>query len=104
MKTHLQLDDRLSILRAQDRFRNWRSLDDRRICILCDKTFNGRQIEITRHRHGEFRIHCPTEGCHSKPHQWVYPGNPLVSGRSFNDWWRALTEPDEEVVTAARAS
>ena len=34
MITHLKLDDRLSILRAEDRFRNWESLDDKRVCMF----------------------------------------------------------------------
>src|SRR2546423_7971007 len=101
MKIHLQLDDRLSILRAQDRFRDWNSLDDHRICILCERTFSGRQIEVTRHRQSKYELHCPTEGCNSKPHQWVYPGNPLTSKKSFEDWWRALTE-HEEAASAVR--
>jgi hypothetical protein len=103
MKTHLQAEDRLLILRAQDSFRIWDSLDDRRVCILCDRTFSGRQIEIMRHRRGQYRIQCPTDGCNSRPHQWVYPGNPLTSKRSFEDWWRALAGPSEHPLRTAGA-
>jgi hypothetical protein len=77
--SHLPLDERLLVLRAADHFRTWNSLDDRRVCILCDKTFSGRQVEVIREHSGRFRLHCPTEGCTSGPSQWVYPGDPLIS-------------------------
>jgi len=48
MGIHLQYDERLWILRTGDHFRSWESLDDQRFCILCEKTFTGRRIEITR--------------------------------------------------------
>jgi hypothetical protein len=87
---HIKADERLSILRAADQFRSWDSVDDRRFCIVCDRKFNGRQISITRRRHGGYDLHCPTAHCKSLPHQWVYPGNPLTSESAYADWWRAL--------------
>jgi hypothetical protein len=95
IKPHvLPLDDRLHILRAADRFRHWNSLDDQRLCVLCDREFNGRQVEIIRARSGRFNLHCPTEGCSAGPGQWVYPGNPLVSETAYEDWQRALLGPE----------
>src|SRR5438309_11838139 len=32
-----ETDERLSILRACDHFREWQSLDDRRVCVVCDR-------------------------------------------------------------------
>jgi hypothetical protein len=90
MIAHLKLDDRLSILRSQDRFRRWNSLDDERLCILCERKFNGRQIEIRRFANGKHELRCPSEGCDSGPHQWVYPGTPLISDIVDPDWWSAL--------------
>ena len=92
MKPHLALDERLSILQTADHFRSWNSLDDKRVCILCDRSFIGRQVEITRSRSGRVHLHCPTEGCNSEPNHWVYPGNPLVSETAFQDWARAFDE------------
>jgi hypothetical protein len=79
MIAHLKLDDRLSALRAQDRLRKWRSLDDERLCIICKRKFNGRQVEIRRVGNRKYELHCPTEGCDSAPHLWIYPATPLVS-------------------------
>jgi hypothetical protein len=89
MNVHVKSDERLSIVRAEDQFRRWSSLDDERFCIVCEKKFNGRQIEIRRFANGRYELHCPTEGCNSGPHQWVYPGTPLVSDIVDPDWWRA---------------
>lgn len=90
IRPHLPLDDRLMILRATDRFRNWNSLDDQRVCILCDKEFTGRQVVITGVRSRQYRLRCPTNGCNGRPHHWVYPGNPLTSEAAYQDWQRAL--------------
>jgi hypothetical protein len=90
MNTHLKPEDRLLILRAEDQFRRWNSLDDERVCILCEKKFNGRQVEVRRFANGKHELHCPTEGCDSGPHQWVYPGTPLITDIFDPDWWRAL--------------
>ena len=56
MVVRLKLDDRLSVLRAEDRFGKCRSLNDERFCIICKRTFNGRQVEIRRL--GNRKINC----------------------------------------------
>jgi hypothetical protein len=89
MNVHLTLEDRLSILRTEDQFRRWNSLDDERFCILCERRFNGRQVEIRRFANGKHELHCPTEGCDSGPYEWVYPGTPLISDIVDPDWWSA---------------
>jgi len=90
MSAHLEPEDRLSILRTGDQFRTWKSLDDQRVCILCEKKFNGHGVEITRTGEGRYELHCPTEECNSGPHQWVYPGTPLISDIIEPDWWHAI--------------
>ena len=90
MSAHSEPEDRLSILRAGDQFRTWKSLDDQRVCILCEKKFNGHGVEITRTGDGRYELHCPTEECNSGPHQWVYPGTPLISDIIEPDWWHAI--------------
>jgi len=87
---HLKLDDRLSVLRAEDRFRNWRSLDDERLCIICNRKFSGRQVEIRRLGNRKYELRCPTEGCKSGTHLWIYPATPLVSHVVASNWWRPL--------------
>jgi hypothetical protein len=79
MNAHLNLDDRLAVLRAGDRFRKWRSLDDERLCILCKRKFNGRQVEIRRLANERYQLRCPTQHCDSLPHLWIYRKTPLVS-------------------------
>jgi len=95
MVAHFKLDDRLSVLRAEDRFRNWRSLDDERLCIICKRKFNGRQVEIRRPGNRKYELHCPTEGCNSRPHLWIYPATPLVAHVIKSDWWRAAGKTQE---------
>ena len=100
IQPHLPLEERLSHLRAADHFRHWSSLDDKRVCILCERKFNGRQVGISRTRGGRVRLHCPTEACNAGPSQWVYPGNPLVSETAYADWQRALENTDAESSSA----
>jgi hypothetical protein len=68
-------EEKLAILQASDLRRKWYSLDDQRVCVLCDRTITGRQIEITREPGGMFSVHCPTEGCPAVPSDWFYRGN-----------------------------
>ena len=82
-------DERLSILRAYDHFREWQSLDDRRVCVVCDRSFSGHEVQIVMIGN-DYKLHCPTAACESGVHQWVYPGNPLLSDTAYADWWRAL--------------
>jgi hypothetical protein len=89
MNIHLKLEERLLILRAEDQFRRWNSLDDERFCILCERKFSGRQIEIRCLASGKYELRCPTEGCNSRLQQWVCPETPLVSDIVDPDWWRA---------------
>jgi len=79
MIAHLNLDDRLSILRLGDSFRSWNSLDNQRVCVFCEKKFKGRQVDIRRLAGGKFRLCCPTLGCPSTPHHWRYATQSVAS-------------------------
>lgn len=83
---------KLQLLRNSDGFREWHSLRDRRVCVLCERKFSGRQARVERASGGGLEVKCPTRGCNSTPHEWVYPGNPLVSEASWRDWLRVFTE------------
>jgi len=89
MNVHLKPEERLSVLRAEDQFRRWNSLDDQRVCSVCERKFKGRQVEIRRFPGGRYKLYCPTLGCPSGPHQWIYAGMPLVSEIINADWWQA---------------
>jgi hypothetical protein len=86
-------NERLSILRACDHFREWQSLDDGRVCVVCNRTFNGHEVQIVMIGNG-YKLLCPTASCESGVHQWVYQGNPLLSDAAYADWWRALGSTD----------
>ena len=75
MDLKLLPEEKLAILKATDPRRKWYSLDDHRVCVLCDRTITGRQIEVTREAAGTYSVHCPTEGCTSLPSDWFYQGN-----------------------------
>jgi hypothetical protein len=67
--------DKLNALRRLDQFRQWRSLDDERYCLVCGKIITGRQIQVAggTRANGPLRLSCPTEHCNSIPMDWVLP-------------------------------
>ena len=75
MDSHLSPEEKLTLLQAADTRRKWYSLDDQRVCVLCDRAITGRQIEIRRDESGGYTFHCPTEGCASLPADWFYHGS-----------------------------
>lgn len=79
MNSHLLPEEKLAILQAADPRRKWYSLDDQRVCVLCDRAITGRQIEITRGPAGVYSLHCPTPGCPSVPSDWFYHGSAITS-------------------------
>lgn len=75
MKSDLFPEEKLALLQTADSRRKWHSLDDQRVCVLCDRAFTGRQIEVIRDPSGTLSFHCPTDGCLSLPSDWFYHGN-----------------------------
>jgi hypothetical protein len=73
--------DRLDALRRLDQFREWRSLDDRRFCLVCSRLITGRQIQVAggTRGNGPLRLSCPTEGCDSIPMDWVLPTDEILA-------------------------
>jgi hypothetical protein len=84
MNTPLLPEEKLALLQATDLRRKWHSLDDQRVCVLCDRTITGRQIEVTREPGGGLTLHCPTEGCPSVPSDWFYQGNACSTSKPVN--------------------
>ena len=80
MAIHYSPEDRLQILRASDVSRKWYSLDDKRVCVLCDRVITGRQVEIKKHR-GTATPHCPTPGCEGTPREWFYHASASSAAR-----------------------
>jgi hypothetical protein len=69
---HLPLEERLAILRNADSLRAWSSLDNTRFCILCGRTFTGRQVSFQADGRGGYTPGCPTEDCPSTVRDWFY--------------------------------
>lgn len=74
MNKHVPLEAKLTALQENDTYRKWHSLDDERVCILCEKVINGRMIDIWESRPGIFHLQCPTPTCAGTPRDWFYHG------------------------------
>jgi hypothetical protein len=73
--------DKLDVLCRLDQFRQWRSLDEKRFCLVCGKIITGWQIQVdggTR-GNGPLRLSCPTERCNSIPMDWVLPTDEILA-------------------------
>ena len=70
MNKHVSLDKKLRALQANDPFRKWYSLDDQRLCILCEKVITGRMIDVRQDSKGNYWLNCPTPGCAGSPRDW----------------------------------
>jgi hypothetical protein len=73
--------DKLDVLRRLDQFRQWRSLDEKRYCLVCGKIITGRQIQVAggTRGNGPLRVSCPTERCNSIPMDWVMPTDEIIA-------------------------
>jgi hypothetical protein len=73
--------EKLRSLQQLDQFREWRSLDDRRYCLVCGKIITGRQIQVERGTSGNglLRLSCPTERCNSIPMDWALPTDEILA-------------------------
>jgi hypothetical protein len=86
----LSCESKLDALRKSDPSHSWASLDDRRVCILCERTFNGRQVDASVTRMGGVTLRCPSEGCAGTPRVWVRADDPLVSEEVWEDWSKVI--------------
>ena len=73
--------EKLDALRGLDQFREWRSLDDTRYCLVCGRIITGRQIQVAGStlENGAQRLSCPTERCNSIPMDWVLPTDEILA-------------------------
>ena len=100
---------RLDALRRLDQFREWRSLDDKRYCLVCGKIITGRQIEVANgtHGNGQSRLSCPTERCNSMPMDWVLVTDEILAVAEMSAFEerslvppRAAEHPAEQGLTS----
>ena len=73
--------EKLDVLRRLDQFRQWRSLDDKRYCLVCGQIITGRQIDVSGGTggNGATRVNCPTQSCNSIPMDWVLPTDEIIA-------------------------
>jgi hypothetical protein len=79
MNNGLLPEEKLAVLRASDSRRKWTSLDDQRVCVLCDRVITGREVEVTRAADGSYSVRCPTPDCSALPSDWFYQGSGFSS-------------------------
>jgi hypothetical protein len=79
MQKPLGSDERLKILQTVDNHRRWYSLDDKRICAVCERIIDGHQIEI-RGELDHYTLHCPTIDCPSTYSHWFLYHEAGVAG------------------------
>jgi hypothetical protein len=105
IKTHpISAKEKLRLLQESDHWRTWQSLADERQCILCERTFTGRELHTADAPHGRLLFHCPTPGCTSGPREWIHPGNPLTDDLAWQDWQRILEDSAEDNALSAQTS
>jgi hypothetical protein len=73
--------DKLDALRRLDQFRQWRSLEEKRYCLVCGNIITGRQIQVAggTRGNGALRLNCATERCNSIPMDWVLPTDEILA-------------------------
>jgi hypothetical protein len=78
----LCIEDKLDALRYLDELHFWYSLDDKRRCQSCGRSFTGRQVRVIELQgtRGKLQLECPTAGCRSSPKDWA--GIARLVGRS----------------------
>jgi hypothetical protein len=69
-------EKKLKLLQRLDSFREWRSSNEKRLCLGCGKIISGTEIKISRALRGLglLRLRCPSENCTAGPMEWVEPG------------------------------
>ena len=79
--TRLSDEEKLEVLRRLDQFRQWRSLEEKRYCLVCGTIITGRQIQVAggTRGNGPLRLSCPTERCNSIPMDWVLPTDEILA-------------------------
>ena len=81
----LTKSEKLEVLQRLDRYRKWRSLDDRRYCLACGRIINGHDVLVVGGTRGTgpLRLICPTRSCHSIPMDWVIPTDQVLARMSL---------------------
>ena len=89
----LTTNEKLEILQRLDRYRKWRSLDDKRYCLACGQLINGHDIFVVGGTRGTgpLRLTCSTPQCHAIPMDWVIPTDEVLERMSILDGEKSLS-------------
>ena len=92
--------EKLEILQRLDRYRKWRSLDEKRYCLACGQIIDGHVMLVVGGTRGTgpLRLICPTRGCHSIAMDWVIPSAKVLERFSMLE--EEETVPATTVVRA----
>ncbi len=63
--------DRLSILQRTDLERRWYTIDDKRVCLICERVISGRDIRIVGGPEN-YSLACPTPDCPGTFTHWRF--------------------------------
>jgi len=88
MRTYPTDAKRLELLNQMSPTRSWRSVKEKRRCVVCEKVFRGGDAIVRWRRQGLISLECP--GCASAPSTWVRLGNPLIDELAWQEWEAAM--------------
>jgi hypothetical protein len=73
-------DEKLRVLQRHDQYRQWRSLDEKRYCLVCGEIITGREVRVIKDKsgNGPRRVICPTDDCNARPMEWVCPTDDVL--------------------------
>ena len=95
--------EKLLALQRLDQFREWRSLDDKRYCLVCGRIITGHEIKVAggARGNGQFRLSCPSEQCNSIPMDWALPTDEILAVAKRMSPKNGAIVPAETVDTSA---
>lgn len=88
MRTYPCDAKRLELLNQMSPARGWRSVREKRRCVVCEKVFRGAEVVVRWRRQGLTTLECPS--CSSAPSTWVRLGNPLTDELAWQEWEAAM--------------
>ncbi len=97
-------EEKLNVLRRVDQFWQWRSLEEKRYCLVCGEMITGREIQVIADTRGnaQLRVSCPTEHCKAIPMEWVPPTEDVLIKIAMVEaecrWLRLVTQAGRALV------
>lgn len=92
MTEELSPEERLRILRLTDLKRRWYTVEDKRLCLICERVISGGEIRISGGP-ANYRLSCPTPDCPGTFSHWFLyrpsappPAAPLKDGAGEMDF------------------